>query len=146
MMMTLGFFVFTVKTASYQKLQRQTAWRHSKVARVGQRPQYQYLGAGEDTIGLSGTLYPEFTGGRASLDLLRVMAEEGKAWPLIEGTGRMYGFWAITSISETDSNQLKDGTPQKIDFDIQLTRVDDKELDLLGAGITTGMAAVTGLI
>lgn len=147
MMMTLGFFVFSLKTASYQQLQRQTTWRHSKAARIGQRPQYQYLGPGEDTISLSGVLYPEITGGRSTtLDLLRVMAEEGKAWPLIEGTGRMYGFWAITSVSETDSNQLRDGAPQKVDFDIQLTRVDDKEMDALSAGIATATDAATAAL
>ncbi len=33
---------------------------------------------------LSGVLMPEITGGRLSLLALEQMAEQGKAWPLIE--------------------------------------------------------------
>ena len=146
MMMALGMFVFAVPTAAYQQLQRQTAWRHASQSRVGQRPAYQYLGPGEDTISLSGTLLPEFTGGRVSLDLLRVMAEQGKAWPLIEGTGRIYGLWAITSVSETDSVFFRDGMPRKIEFELALTRVDDDQLDLLGTAVNAGLGAATGVL
>ncbi len=35
---------------------------------------------------LSGVLMPEITGGRLSLLALEQMAEQGKAWPLIEGS------------------------------------------------------------
>ena len=38
MMMALGFFVFSLHTAAYQELQRQLAWRHASVPRVGDRP------------------------------------------------------------------------------------------------------------
>lgn len=146
MMMALGLFVFAVPTAAYQQLQRQTAWRHASQSRVGQRPAYQYLGPGEDTISLSGVLMPELTGGRVTLDLLRVMAEQGLAWPLIEGTGRIYGLWAIASISETDSVFFRDGMPRKIEFDLALTRVDDDRLDLLGTVVNAGLGAATGIL
>ncbi|WP_258867920.1 phage tail protein [Alkalilimnicola ehrlichii] len=108
MMMALGQFVFDVPTVPYQQLQRHTAWRHVSQARVGERPVYQYLGPGEDTLTLNGVQLPEFTGGRPSLDLLRIMAEQGKAWPLIEGTGYIYGLWAITGVEETASAFLRD--------------------------------------
>lgn len=146
MMMTLGFFVFGLPTASYQSLQRQMNWNHAEQQRVGARPAYQYTGPGADTITLPGTLYPEITGGRVTLDLLRVMAEEGKAWPLIEGTGRVYGFWAITSISETSSVFFPDGSPQKIEFSLSLTRVDEKRIDLLSTGISAATAGLTGIM
>lgn len=146
MLMTLGFFVFDMPTAPYQQLQRQTDWRHPSQSRVGQRPAYQYLGPGDDTITLTGVLYPELTGGRLSLDLLRTMAEQGKGWPLIEGSGRLYGFWSITSISETSSELMRDGTPQKIEFSITLIRVDESQIDLLGTAINAGLGAATGLL
>lgn len=146
MMMALGLFVFDIGTAAYQSLQRQTNWRHASQSRVGERPAYQYVGPGEDTITLSGTLLPEFTGGRLTLDLLRVMAEQGKAWPLIEGSGRLYGNWAIKSISENASHFFHDGTPQKIEFTINLERVDEDRLDLLGSVVNAGMGLVTGAL
>lgn len=145
MMMTLGFFVFTLPTANYNSLQRQTDWRHAEQQRIGARPVYQFLGHSGDRITLSGVLMPEVTGGRMPLDLLRVMAEEGKAWPLLEGTGRYYGFFAIESINETSSEFLIDGMPQKITFTMNLLRVDDKKLDLLSAGLSAATAALTGI-
>lgn len=146
MMMILGMFVFTLKTAPYQDLQRKTDWRHPSQPRVGQRPAYQFLGPGDDTITLSGTLYPEITGGRLSLDLLRAMAEDGKAWPLIEGSGRLYGFWAITGVTETSTEFFRDGVPKKIEFSLALTRVDERRLDLLGSLTNAGLEAATGLL
>lgn len=145
MMMTLGFFVFSLPTASYQSLQRQTSWRHAEQQRNGARPVYQYLGPSSDKITLSGDLMPEITGGRMSLDMLRVMAEEGKAWPLLEGTGRYYGFFAIESINETSSVFMQDGMPQKISFSMELVRVDDKKLGLLSAGLSAATAGLTGI-
>lgn len=129
MMMTLGLFVFEVKSLPYQQLQRSSQWRHPSQNRVGQRPAYQYLGPGEDTITLSGTLVPELTGGRVTLDDVRVMADEGKAWPLIEGSGRVYGYWSITAVQETSTVFFRDGVPRKIDFTINLVRVDEDNFE-----------------
>jgi uncharacterized protein len=132
MMMTFGMFVFSLSTAAYQDLQRQTAWRHSAQQRIGRRPVRQFLGPGDDTINLSGTLLPQFTGGQQHLDQLREMAAEGAAWPLIEGTGYNYGLFVIESISERKSLPMADGAAQKINFDISLAAVDEEEPGLLG--------------
>jgi len=146
MLMTLGFFVFDLRTAPYEELQRQTAYRHPQQARAGQRPSYQYLGPGEDTITIAGTLYPEITAGRVTLDLLRNMASQGKAWPLIEGTGRMLGFWVVTNVQETSTHFMRDGAPQKIGFSCSLARVDDKDPSLLGTALNGALEAATGIL
>ncbi len=145
MMMTLGMFVFEVKSLPYQQLQRSTQWRHSSQNRVGQRPAYQYVGPGEDTISLSGTLLPELTGGRMTLDDVRIMADEGKAWPLIEGSGRVYGFWSVRAVSETSSAFFQDGVPRKIDFTIDLVRVDDSDFESFRQVAATNRDAAIGL-
>lgn len=132
MMMTLGMFVFGLDTVAYQNLQRQTAWRHAAQSRIGRRPARQFLGQGEDTITLSGTLLPQFTGGQQSLDELREMADQGAAWPLIEGTGRYYGLFVVESMSERGSHHMRDGAAQRIEFDLVLQRVDEDEVDRLG--------------
>ena len=67
MMMALGFFVFSLHTAAYQELQRQLAWRHASVPRVGDRPASQYIGPDDETITLAGVLLPELAGERLSL-------------------------------------------------------------------------------
>ncbi|HCW46569.1 MAG TPA: oxidoreductase [Erwiniaceae bacterium] len=136
MMMTLGLFVFTLKTVPYQELQYQRSWRFPTNSRVGLRPSAQFLGPDTDTLTLTGTLLPEITGGRLSLFALEQMAELGKAWPLIEGSGRIYGLWVIESITETKTLFFQDGTPRRIEFSIALKRVDDDTgRELLGAGM-----------
>ncbi len=131
MMMALGLFVFGLHTTPYQQLQRQLAWRHPANSRVGARPARQYAGPGDENITLSGVLYPEITGGRVSLAALEIMANQGKAWPLIEGTGLYYGLFVIEEISTTASEFFPDGAPRKIEFSLKLSRTDDDE-SLLG--------------
>lgn len=137
MMMALGMFVFTLETLVYQELQRQTDWRHGTTSRIGTNPARQYLGRGEDAITLPGVLLPALQGTPLSLDTLRVMADTGKSWPLIEGTGRILGTWVIESINETRTLFFRDGAARRIEFTIALKRIDDGRADILGAGAST---------
>ncbi len=141
MMMALGLFVFATQTLPYQQLQRTTSWRHPSNSRLGMRPARQFIGPGDDSITLSGTLYPELTGGRVSLAMVRAMAETGRAWPLIEGSGAFYGLWVIESIDETGSVFFADGSARKIDFSLKLERVDDEQVDMLGS-VTSSLLAM----
>ncbi len=144
MLMALGMFVFEARSVPYQQLQRSTEWRHASQSRVGDRPAYQFVGPGADTITLTGTLLPEFTGGRLDLDEIRDMADQGKAWPLVEGTGKQYGLWVITRVEETSSTFFRDGAAAKIDFTLTLEHVDDARTDLIGSLTTSAIARLAG--
>jgi len=146
MMMALGMFVFSLRTAAYQELQRQTDWRHASNNRVGAAPARQFVGRGEDTITLPGIILPELAGSALSLDALRLMANTGKAWPMVEGSGRIYGLWVIESMSETKTIFFSDGTPRRIEFTLSLKRTDDDRIDLLGAATSTGVNILRGLL
>jgi len=139
MMLALGMFVFSLHTAAYQEMQRQTDWRHPSSSRVGAQPARQFLGRGEDAITLPGVILPELAGSALSLDALRVMADTGKAWPMVEGSGRIYGLWVIESLSETRTLFFRDGTPRRIEFTLSLKRIDDGLVDMLGAAASTGI-------
>lgn len=143
MMMVYGMFVFSLGTAAYQDFRRQTQWRQTSLSRIGKRPAVQFLGPGDDTITLAGELYPEFTGGQASLDILRGMGDQGAAWPLIEGTGRMYGLYTIDSMDEGSDRHFRDGAASHITFSLSLSRIDDDRRDLLGTISGTALRAVT---
>lgn len=132
MMMTLGLFVFMLKTVPYQELQLQKQWRHAGNGRIGKRPALQFLGPDTDTVTLSGTLMPAITGGRFSLLALEQMAETGKGWPLIGGEGTIYGMFVIESINTTRSEFFSDGAARKIDFTVVLKRVDESLVSMLG--------------
>ncbi|WLH22276.1 phage tail protein [Pseudomonas sp. FP215] len=146
MMLSLGMFVFSLSTLAYQELQRQTNWRHASNSRVGAPPALQFVGRGEDTITLPGIILPELAGSVLSLDALRLMANTGKAWPMVEGTGRIYGLWVIESLSETKTVFFRDGTPRRIEFTLTLKRTDDDRIDLLGAATSTGLNILRGLL
>lgn len=141
-MATLGLFVFNIKTLPYQQLQRTTQWRYPSNSRVSKRPSRQFLGDGDDIVTLSGTLYPELTGGRVSLALVRAMAATGKSWPLIEGTGDFLGLFAIESVDETHTVFFPDGAARKIEFTLKLTRTDDDDLSQLGVMTGTLMSLI----
>ncbi|MBU4680452.1 phage tail protein [Cedecea davisae] len=132
MMLALGLFVFMRQTLPYQSMQHETSWRWPSNSRVGQRPAFQFLGVDEEKITLNGTLYPELTGGRLSLLAVQLMAEEGKAWSLIEGTGNIYGMFVINSVHKTNTEFFSDGTARKIDFTLELTRVDESLASMFG--------------
>ena len=128
------------------ELQRQANWRHDGQGRVGQRPARQFLGPGDDTITLTGTLLPLFTGGQQNLDMLRALADEGRAWPLIEGTGTYYGMYTIASLSERKSEFFRDGAAKQIEFDLKLTRIDEGRTELLGILESSALRAITGAL
>ncbi|OKB67660.1 phage tail protein [Serratia marcescens] len=125
MMLTLGLFVFMLRTIPYQTMNRQMGYRWPQNDRIGQRATSQFLGVDVETITLSGQLLPELTGGRLSLLALQTMAEQGRAWPLIEGSGAIYGMFVIEKIAQTSSQFFPDGQPRQINFDITLKRVDE---------------------
>lgn len=131
MMMALGLFVFSIPTAAYQTLERQTSWRHATNSRVGARAHSQYIGPGEDTISLDGWIAPMEIGSEASLMMLRDMADTGKAWTLVDGRGFFHGVYTINSMREGRSVFTQSGAARKIEFSLSLNRVDDNLVDKL---------------
>jgi len=146
MMLALGMFVFSLHTAAYQEMQRQTQWRHPGNNRIGAQPALQFLGRGEDAITLPGIILPELAGTVLSLDALRQMADTGKAWPMVEGTGRLYGLWVIEGLTETRTIFFPNGAARRIEFNLSLKRVDDGRVDLLGASTGAGLNILRGLL
>jgi len=121
MMMALGLFVFSLSTLPYQELKRRRGWRYASNNRVGRKPARQYVGEDEETIVLSGVL---------SLSVLEAMADQHTAWPLIEGTGHIYGMFTIDDIDTARTLFFPDGAARRIDFTVALTRNDD--INMLG--------------
>ncbi|WP_417441934.1 phage tail protein [Idiomarina sp.] len=130
-MMTLGFFVFSLKTASADSIDEQRSWRHASNNRVGSNPAYQYVGQGPQTAKLPGILYPEITGGEEQLDELSKMADSGKAWPWVDGSGALKGYYFITDIEKKSTEFYPDGTARKIEFSLSLTRADENNSESL---------------
>lgn len=132
MLSVLGLFVFELSSGAYQQLQRSDTENWASQSRIGTRASWQHIGAGDDTITLSGILYPEISGGKLSLDILREMKNSGKSWTFMLGTGAILGQYIINNIDETHQYFFKNGQSRKIEFRLKLIRSDNANIDLLG--------------
>ena len=125
MQLALGQFVFELGTLAYQDFKRSNDWRHASNSRVGARPAYQFVGVGDDAISLSGWVAPGQVGSYASIAALRAMGDSGQAFALVSGTGEVFGQYVIKQLEETGTFHDKRGRPGRVEFSLQLTRVDD---------------------
>ncbi|KMS58587.1 phage tail protein [Sphingobium cupriresistens] len=125
MLMALGMFIFEISTLAHDEMQRKAQWVHAKSGRVGARDATQFVGPGAETISLSGAVYTEIADASLSIDQLRAMADEGDAYPLLDGTGLVFGDFVIEAIDGRHAAIMADGRARRIDFAIDLLRVDD---------------------
>lgn len=127
MLMALGRFIFSIDTVLFSQLQRKRTWRHPSNDRVGAAPASQYAGPGDDTITLGGLLAPGQLGAFDALESLAEMAKPGRAYPLLNGEGDVYGAFVITDLDENKKHFLVDGQALIVDFTLSLKRVDDDQ-------------------
>lgn len=120
-MMALGEFRFGIDTVAYQKFNREVAYRWPSQARVGRRPARQFVGIGDDTISLVGTILPTYRGGQGQLDTLRSLAGTGQPQLLTDGLGRIHGKWCIERIDDRQDDFFSDGVPRRQEFRLQLS-------------------------
>ncbi|HGX8554422.1 TPA: phage tail protein [Escherichia coli] len=111
---------------------KSTSAELQSAAAMGRRFGEALAGPDNDMLTLSGVLMPEITGGRLSLLALEQMAEQGKAWPLIEGSGTIYGMYVIEGLNQTKTEFFRDGMPRRIEFTLSLKRVDESLSDMFG--------------
>ncbi|MDH5179764.1 MAG: phage tail protein [Gammaproteobacteria bacterium] len=121
-MMMYGPFMFAVDTAAYNTLSRSCSYRWSAQTRLGRSPTMQFSGPGEETVELEGSIFPEISGDENQIQTMREMAGLGEPLFLVDGQGRFYGRWVITSVSETLSIIQNNGAARQIQFRMSLTR------------------------
>jgi phage protein U len=132
MLMALGQFVWGINSLAYHQLQRQNNWRWAANNRVGQRPARQYVGPGDDIITLSGWVSPELCGDINAIETLRLMADQGDPYVLVDAIGTVYGLWVIDGLTETGTLHRVDSKPRRVDFSLTIARVDDDLIDQVG--------------
>lgn len=129
MLLSLGQFIFSVDTMTYSELQRSRSWSHASNSIAQGRDQYQFTGTGEETVTIPFMIYQSHGfGNRQSIDDLSEMADSGSGYVLIDGSGYIYGVFAITAIDETRSYLNGMGVARKIDGTMKLIRVDDDRI------------------
>ena len=132
MLAALGQFVFALDNLAFEEMRRSTEWRHPSNSRVGAAPARQFVGKGDDKLTLTGLLAPEHFGDRFAIDKLRAMGDSGAAYALVNGLGEIYGAWVIESVEETGSILTAEGIARRVEFTLNLARVDDQQVDPTG--------------
>jgi len=123
MLFALGMFVFDTTTTLPDRLGRQRDWSHERTPRFLARAASQFTGPGEDRIRLDGTLVPELLGDYGAIETLARMADEGEAYPLLDGSHNNLGMFTIDAIDEDKDNLLDNGAAARNAFTITLSRV-----------------------
>ena len=119
-LMTLGKYVFGVGTAAYDEMQRVAEYRWKALERLGRPLARQWLGPGQETIELSGAIYPVRRRAEEEMDALRAEARKGEPLRLMLGTGEILGLWVIERIRETGTLHLPGGVSRKVEFRVRI--------------------------
>ena len=124
-MMAIGDFRFSIETAAYDKLTRTHSYNWPGKARIGRAPALQFTGPGEETISLSGIVYPHFRGGLDQVSAMNTEAAKGEPLQLVDGNGRFWGIYAITKVREGHKFIDGTGTPYKQTFSLDIKAYGD---------------------
>jgi phage protein U len=131
--MSLGSFIFTLQTATFQNKKESRTYRWNELAVIGDFPVYQYMGPGEQNISLEGVIYTEHGyDEERGLPAMRKVADSGEPLTLVDGAGNVYGKWVIVKLDESHSAFKADGTPKKISFSLQIKKVDERPTEQQG--------------
>lgn len=124
MLMALGPFIFTVETQLLDSLTDEESVRIEQLAVARAMPSPQFLGPGQRSIEIRATIYKEVLSplGPLVVELMRLTMREGKRLPLIARSGHFYGFFLIENLSIEKRHVLPNGTFQKMEVTIRLTR------------------------
>lgn len=145
-LLTIGKYQFSLDTAAHKDLQRTQSFRWASQARLTREPAMQYMGPGSVTINLSGSIFPSFRGGLGQIDDMIKEAKKGEPLTLADGQGNNHGRFCIKQISDTQQVFFGDGTPRKIDFQMQLEQYGEDAVPANrgGSGSNSGGSIFSG--
>ena len=80
------------------------------------------------------------------LATLGFLADGGKPWSLILGTGQLLGSYVITDIQDKQSQLMYDGKARAISFSMSLKKVADHAFGLEGEALGLAVGMVRSLV
>ena len=128
MLLSIGMFHFELSTLAYNDFERQDSWKWVPVELLNVEPLHQYTGKEVTKISLTGIMYPLFSprGGNPVGILpirdIRKLADQKRPQIVILGDGTVLGKYVIISVVEKGEFLLKDGTPRKSIWTIELSK------------------------
>ncbi len=103
-------------------------------------PGREFMGEADEVITITGQLLPSKIGGLTELEMAHAMSRAGTALPLMRGDGKMFGWFAIESVSEQHASLGRHGVGFTVKYSLSLVKVDP---DLsAGAGASAGIVGL----
>lgn len=117
--MALGSFIFGLsRNFAYSSLLRKSDGGWTELPILTSKPKASQIGQKPETLTITGKSMYAVAMDR--LDELRALQGLRVPLPLIDGIGRNWGLWRITTVQETQSNVIDDGTAMVVDWSIEL--------------------------
>ena len=117
--MVLGSFIFGLsRRFAYDTLARSTDGGWTSLDIIASKPQSRQTGQKLETLTFTGKAM--YAIGMQRLDELRALQDERRPLPLVDGIGRNWGLWRVTTIGENQSNVIDDGTAMVISWTLTL--------------------------
>lgn len=125
-LLALGPHKFEIAPLNFQSIERNTIAKWPAIARFGGAPGRQFTGFGEDTIKISGLLFPDELGGREEFEEIRATQKAARpvtmlGWIGLDGTAaRVFGRVVILQVSDTQTYINHAGAGRKLSFDVEI--------------------------
>ncbi|MGE8189538.1 phage tail protein [Pseudomonas sp. NPDC086278] len=118
--MVLGSFIFGLsRDFAYSGLVRKSDGGWVDLDILASKPKSSQTGQGLETLSITGKSM--YAVAMQRLDELRALQALRVPLPLLDGLGRNWGLWRITSVTETQSEIIDDGTAMLNSWAIELT-------------------------
>ena len=125
MLYMLGPVMIDVYPYNVHEVSHDAKTDFAKKSVLGRRQPNEHVGEGDETIKLSGRIYPyKLPGGLETHEVLNMIREAGEPQFLLRGDGAALGWYLIESVSEKSSFLSPTGVGQMIEIEISLIRDD----------------------
>lgn len=122
MLFQLGAVTFEVFPLNVDKATREVGADYAAKDVIGAPKPREFTGEADETVELSGTLWPSKFGGLSTFEALQDIARTGEPQPLVRGDGAFYGWFLIDKVKEESTYLDARGVGRKIAFSASLTR------------------------
>ena len=122
-----GPFLFDIGGLDLDKLTRMVGARWHDHDIIGRRPAGQFLGPAKKTVKITGVSFPadDGIGGPAALSGMEAAMEQGQTYPLVDGSGSVFGLYRLEKLSAEESYHDAFGQPGRVAYSLEFALQDD---------------------
>jgi hypothetical protein len=145
MLFQVGLLTIDRRPFNVAEWSRDVSGDHAKKDLLGRRPGREFVGKGEETITLKGTIHPLHYGGLSELELAQALSRSGLPLFVTRGDGAVLGWYAIEKVSEKHAEIVANsgGVGAEVEHEIKLIPVDPPGADI-GSDLLSSLVSLFG--